>query len=156
IMAAGAVRSFDEESAISVANWGGARWVIMGKIAPARRGVYVTIDFIPTQGDRVPFRFIQNRRLQHLGTSFHDALRQFARYRSARLFPPSMGNEPGMDRMKALAEAVDREYGWFVVAEPGSAGGIVGNLEPADMPLARILFNPGVYPELSAMTAEEK
>jgi hypothetical protein len=54
-----------------------------------------------------------------------------------------------MISMKPLAEALDREYGWFVDAEPGKAQEIVADLALKDDRLARLLFNPSVYPVLT-------
>ena len=51
--------------------------------------------------------------------------------------------------MKTVAEALDREYGWFVEAEPGKAQEIVEELMRRDGRLARLLFNPKIYPQLN-------
>ena len=83
------------------------------------------------------------------GRSFNEATRQFLRYLAIKTIKPVKYNEPSLDSVKELAEALDREYGWSVDAEPGKAQDIVARLAASDEHLARILFNPSLYPVLA-------
>ena len=74
---------------------------------------------------------------------------QFLRYLSAGSLKPVKGEESSMISIKPLAEALDREYGWFVSADPGKSQEIVADLALKDTRLARLLFNPSLYPVLS-------
>jgi hypothetical protein len=150
IASAGASRSFNDESAASVAGWFGAKWAIMGEITPYKKsGFSVVIDFIPAKGTDVPFRYLKTRRLESMGPAFYTSLRQFLRFVMDKPFPPSKKKFPGLNQMKALAEALDKEYGWFVTADPGNAQNAIGEMAPADKTLGRVLFSPTMYPELA-------
>ena len=87
-----------------------------------------------------------------LGPCFPEAFKQFLRYLMVKLPEPRMLDSQKITLVKPLAEAVDREYGWFTKADPGKAKDAVSELIQADEHLARFLFNPSIYPEL----AEEK
>jgi hypothetical protein len=54
-----------------------------------------------------------------------------------------------MTASRDLAEALDREYGWFVDAEPGKAQDVVAKLLLTDEHLAKSLFSPTLYPGLT-------
>jgi hypothetical protein len=152
IASAGAARSFNDESAAAMANWVGAKWAIMGEISRTKSSYSVSVDFIPAKSMDVPFRYIKTRNLDSMGTAFQTALRQWLRYSSAKPAPATRQKEPGLNRMRSLAEALDREYGWFETANPGNAQDIVNQLSPSDKDWARILFNPTLYPELAKTT----
>jgi len=149
IESAGASRSFTQESAASLANWLTAKWSIMGEISPTKTGVSLTIDFIPAKSNQVPFRYMKVGRVDSLGNNFRDAIRQFLHYLAARPLGPAKRDEQSMTSVKPLAEALDREYGWFVDASPGKAQETVTELTRTDDRLARFLFNPSVYPVLA-------
>jgi hypothetical protein len=150
IQSAGASRIFTQEEAASVANWLSARWSIMGAVFPAKTGLSLMVDFIPAKTTQIPFRYIKTGEIDSLEPDFHAAFRQFLRYLVARpLEPVKKEDEPSATALKNLAEALDREYGWFVSAEPGKAGEAVANLVSSDKQLARLLFNPSLYPELA-------
>ena len=149
IASAGASRSFNDESASSVANWFGAKWAIMGEITPYKGGFSVIIDFIPAKSTEVPFRYLKTRRMETMGPIFSASLQQFLRYVMGKPFPSSKMDFPGLNKMKPLAEALDKEYGWLVEADPGNAQDAIGEMGPSDKKLARILFNPTMYPSLS-------
>lgn len=149
IASAGASRSFDDESAGSVASWVGAKWAILGEIEPYKKGFSVAIDFIPAKSTEVPFRYIKTRRMETMGPAFNTAIRQFLRYVMGKPFPPSRKNVPGLNKMKPLAEALDKEYGWFAEADPGKAQDVIEDMPPEDKKLARILFNSTMYPNLA-------
>jgi hypothetical protein len=149
IATAGASRTFNDESAASTANWLGAKWSIMGAISPVKGSISITIDFIPGKRNQVAFRYLKTRKLESLGPAFHEAIRQFLRYQLFKPLGPAKGNEPGLNSVKDLAEALDREYGWSVDADPGKAQDIVARLAKSDERLARLLFNPSIYPALA-------
>jgi hypothetical protein len=97
----------------------------------------------------VPFRFAKAGKIDSIGSVLPEAFSQFLRYLTARpLLPAKKGLQP-MTSMKNLAEALDREYGWFVQADPGKAQKAVSELALTDARLARLLFNPSVYPVLA-------
>ncbi len=152
IQAAGASRSFTEESASSVAAWLSAKWSIMGDLSPGKRGILMTADFIPAKSNQVPFRYLKIGQTDSSGFNFTEAYRQFLRYLVAKPLESAKGNEPSLASMKALAETLDREYGWFVEASPGKAQEVVTELARTDGRLARLLFNPSLYPSLSQTT----
>ncbi len=150
IASAGAARSFNDETANSAANWLGAKWAVMGSITHRKGSAYsLVIDFIPTGSSDVPYRYIKTRRMESMGAAFLASIRQFLRFSTGRVLPPPKVKIPGLDRMRPAAEALDREYGWFVEAEPGSAGAILEEMAPAEKGLARLLLNPALYPGLS-------
>jgi hypothetical protein len=149
IEAGGASRSFTPETAAYVASWFSAKWSAMGEISPTKSGVSMMIDFMPSRTTLVPFRFTRDGKIDAIGTSLPEAYSQFLRYLAARPLLPAKKDLQQMTAMKNLAEALDREYGWFVAAEPGKAQGIVSELARTDERLARLLFNPTVYPVLA-------
>ena len=149
IATAGASRLFTDETAASTVNWLGAKWSIWGEIAPLKNSTSLIVDFIPGKDNLVAFRYLKTRRMESYGPAFHEAIRQFLRYLAASPIGPAKGDEPGLNSMKDLAEAIDREYGWFSDADPGKAQEIVANLAKSDEALARLLFNPSVYPVLA-------
>jgi len=149
IASAGAARSFNDETAASMANWVGAKWAIMGEISRTKSSYSVNIDFIPAKSMDVPFRYIKKRHLSAMGSDFQAAMRQWFRYATSKWIPLTRQKEPGLDRMRSIAEALDREYGWFATAVPGNAQEVVGRLDPSDNDWARLLFNPTMYPSLS-------
>jgi hypothetical protein len=152
IESAGASRTFTQESTASAANWLAAKWATLGEISPARTGVSMIIDFIPAKSSEVPFRYMKTRRIESLGAACQEALRQFLRYLAAKPLELPKGGDQGMPSIRVLAEALDREYGWFGNADPGKAQEIVADLARVDDRLARLLFNPSLYPSLSTQT----
>jgi hypothetical protein len=149
IASAGASRSFDEDSAASTANWLGAKWSILGLIKPTKTSASLMIDFIPGKSNQVAFRYIKATNMDSFGQAFHEAARQFLRYLSANLPEPIEGNGLDLNSIKDLAQVLDREYGWFEDADPGKAQEIVAGLARSDERLARLLFDPALYPVLA-------
>jgi hypothetical protein len=150
IQSAGASRIFTEASAESAASWLSAKWSIVGDLSPVPKNrISMYVDFIPSRGHEVPFRYMRTRRLEHIGAGFPLAFTQFLRYLAVRPPQKAKNDDLSMISMKPLAEALDREYGWFVSAEPGKAQEIVADLALKDDRLARLLFNPSVYPVLT-------
>jgi hypothetical protein len=148
IASAGAARSFNDESATSMANWVGAKWAIMGEISRTKSSYSVSIDFIPSKSMDIPFRYIKTRHLDSMGDAFQTAIRQWLRYSSSIQIPAARQKEPGLNKMRPIAEALDREYGWFETANPGNAQDVVNSLSPSDKDWAGLLFNPTMYPQL--------
>jgi len=96
----------------------------------------------------VPFRYEKPATVENLASHLEEAFDQFRRYLILR---PPMGNLPRpleASRLKEIGGALDAEYGWFVPARPGGAGKLVGELAQANVELARLLFNPSLYPVL--------
>jgi len=151
ISVAQAARTFTDESAASIANWVSAQWAVTGEIhRTGRSNSYsVVIDFIPTNATTVPFRHIRTRRMDTIGTNFYIGLRQWLRYATARPIPLLQVREPGLQRMRTIGEALDKEYGWTVTAEPGTAQAAVYEAFMEDEDWTKLLFSPTMYPSLS-------
>jgi hypothetical protein len=150
IEAAGATRTNTPETAASVAAWLSVKWAAIGEISTTKTGVRMMIDFIPAKTGSVPFRYTQSGKMDDVGARLPDAFVQFSYYLTIRPLEPTQKKLPPMTSLKKLAEALDREYGWFVEAEPGKAQAVVTELAKTDEKLARFLFNPGLYPGLAA------
>ncbi len=173
IQSGGASRTFTQETAASVAAWLTAKWATFGDISPVKpravkprtsktdisetgvqytptpkTSMYMMVDFIPSKSNQVPFRYQKTGAIDSLGSGFPEAFKQFLRYLVARPLQPAKADLPSMTSMKSLAEALDREYGWFMDADPGKAQEVVADLARTDERLARILFNPSLYPVL--------
>jgi hypothetical protein len=148
VSVAGAARSFDDENASSLANWMSAQWAVMGEIQKTGSSYSVVVDFIPTKSTEIPFRYIKTRRMENIGTTFYLGLRQWLRYATARPIPLLQIKEPGLQKMRALGEALDREYGWFATAEPGNAQALVDELVREDEDWTKLMFSPTMYPSL--------
>lgn len=152
---AGNTRTFTPDSAANVASWMSAKWAVLGEFAPSKNGVSMTVDFIPVRGNQVAFRYLKRGKIESIGAGFEEAYTQFLRYLVATPLKRRVYNpELSLPSMKALAEAVDREYGWFVEAAPGSAKETIQELMKSDARLARFLFSPSVYPELAEKPAQ--
>jgi hypothetical protein len=150
IESAGASRIFTDTSAESAAGWLSAEWGVMGEVSPARRNrISLIVDFIPVRSKQIPFRYMKTARIDTIANYFPTAFSQFLRYLTARpLEKNKKGDNPKLSSMKAVAEALDREYGWFVEPDPGNAHEIVNELMQRDEKLARFLFNANTYPQL--------
>jgi hypothetical protein len=149
IEAAGASRGITPDSAAYIASWLAVKWSAMGEMTPTKSGVSMTIDFIPARSTQIPFRFTKSGNIDDVGSKLPTAFNQFLYYLAARRMEPVSKQLQTMTEMKSLAEALDREYGWFVEANPGKAKETVANLARSDERLARFLFSPSQYPELA-------
>jgi len=147
--AAGASRSLTSESAATVASYMTAKWSALGEFSPAKNGISMMIDFIPTKASLVPFRYMRSSKLDSVGPGFPEALSQFLNYLVARPLQTSKKSQQSLTSLQSLAEALDREYWWFVDAEPGKAQETVSNLAKSDERLAHFLFNPSLYPVIA-------
>lgn len=150
IEAAGATRINTQESATSIATWLSVKWAVMGEFSTTRTGVRMMIDCIPAKTGSVPFRYTKSGKMDEVGAKVPEAFVQFAYYLTIRPLEPTQKKLPPISSLKKLADALDREYGWFVEAEPGKAQSIVTELAQTDEDLARFLFNPSLYPNLAA------
>jgi len=149
IEAAGVTRTFTQETATLVAARLSVKWSAMGEFSATKTGVRMMIDFLPAKEGPVPFRFTKSGKIDEVGARFPEVFSQFAYYLTIRPLAPTQKKLPTMTSVKKLAEALDREYGWFVEAEPGKAQAVVSDLFATDERLARFLFNPSLYPTLT-------
>ena len=151
ISVAGAARSFDDDNATSLANWLSAQWAVIGEVrrTGSASSFSVVVDFIPTNTNTVPFRHIKTRRIENIGTSFYSGLRQWLRYATGRPIPLLQVREPGLDKMRSLGEALDKEYGWLATAEPGAAQSLVNELMMDDEDWTKTMFSPTMYTSLA-------
>ncbi len=156
VEAAGQSRELTPEVAAYVASRLAAKWAVDGQLAPGKDGVALTVDFIPAKATMIAFRYQKNGRADALGDQYHEAVRQFLDYLVARPLGKSGARLPDAGSQKELAEALDREYGWYADASPGKAETIVANLIRTDATLARLLFNPGLYPGLGSVAPKPK
>ena len=141
----GGSRSISPEVAADTAIRANARWAIQGDLTPSKDGLTFLIDFIPRKASDIPFRYQNDIRIESLSTHLREAFEQFLRYLVAR--PLARRERTGMDtaRLKEIAEAVDKEYGWFSPQEAGRAQKAFSTLAAGDNRLARLIFNPAVY-----------
>jgi hypothetical protein len=152
VESAGASRIFTDASAESAASWLSAEWGVMGEVSPAPRDrISLIVDFIPVGGRQIPFRYMKTRRIDSIAEGFPTAFTQFLRYLAVRPLEKERGSPPSLSSMRTVAEALDREYGWFVEAEPGTALDIVDDLLKRNESLARFLFSPKTYPQLKTI-----
>jgi hypothetical protein len=147
--AAGVTRTFSPDTAASAAAWLSVKWSAMGELSTSKNGVRMVIDFIPSKVGSIPFRYSKSGKIDEVGLSIPEAFSQFASYLTIRPLEPEPKKLPTMTSVKKLAEALDREYGWFVEAEPGKAQAAVSELADSDVRLARFLFNPALYPNIA-------
>lgn len=156
VEAAGNSRDITAEVAAYIASRLTAKWASQGELSPTRGGVKMMVDFIPAKTTLVPFRYEREASIDSLGGSFNEAFEQFLRYLVAR--PMAKKDSPSLNAnsMKEIAEALNREYGWFVAAEPGKSDKVVADLVRTDSRLARLLFNPNLYPSLGTLPPTPK
>ena len=148
---AGTTRTFTPDASANVASWVSAKWSVLGELSPAKKGVSMIVDFIPARSNQIAFRYLRTGTIDSVGEGFPESYSQFLQYLVVKPLPrQTQKHEQTMTSMKSLAEAIDREYGWFVEAEPGKAQDLVAELLNKDAGLARFLFSPNVYPSLAA------
>jgi hypothetical protein len=147
--AAGASRSYTPDAAAYIASWLAVKWSAMGEITTHKTGVSMLIDFVPARTTQTPFRFIKAGSIDTVAAQIPLAYNQFFYYLGAKPLDPVDKKMPTITTMRSVAEALDREYGWFVEADPGKAQQVVANLANTDLRLARLLFNPTLYPVLA-------
>ena len=94
---------------------------------------------------------MKTARIDTIANHFPTAFTQFLRYLAVRPLGKNRASDnPKLSSMKAVVEALDREYGWFMEADPGNAHEIVDELLQRDEKLARFLFNANTYPQLKS------
>jgi len=125
-----------------------ARWATLGELTDADSSPTLRLDFIPSKASLVPFRFEQKGPVDALEPRFQEAFTQFLRYLLLRPLVEERVRRINPLRLKEIAQALDVEYGWFVQAKPGAAGKVVEELARSNRDLARLLFNPTLYPVL--------
>jgi hypothetical protein len=140
------------ETAAYVASRLSARWATQGEVGPDESGVSMLIDFVPSKATVVAFRYEKKGQLQSTGNHVREACQQFLRYLVARPLDEN-ARMPEPAAVRQVAEAIDREYGWFVPAEPGKSGSVVSTLGQTDKQLAGLLFNPNLYPGIGTKPA---
>ncbi|HTY62406.1 MAG TPA: hypothetical protein VMG30_09130 [Acidobacteriota bacterium] len=150
IESSGVTRTFTQETSTAAATWLSVDWAAIGEFSTTKTGLRMMVDFMPAKTGSVPFRFAKSGKIDELGARLPEAISQFSYYLAIRPLMPAQKKLPTMTSVRKWAEAVDREYGWFVDAEPGKAQAIVTELANTDMKLARFLFNPSLYPGLNA------
>jgi hypothetical protein len=149
IQAAGQNRSLTPETVESAATWLSARWAAFGELTPTQNGATMMIDFIPGKSNLIPFRYLKSGRMDWIESGVQEALYQFKRYLMIPQMEPEKGGKQEMLSLRNLAEVLDREYGWFVEADPGKAQETIAALMKTDERLARFLFSPTLYPMLA-------
>jgi hypothetical protein len=149
IQAAGQNRNLTPEAVESASTWLTARWTAIGEFTPTQNGVTMMIDFIPGKSNLIPFRYLRSGKIDWIESGAQEAIVQFRRYLMIPQLEPERGGSQDMLSLRNLAEVLDREYGWFVEAEPGKAQETVAALLKTDESLARFLFSPTLYPILA-------
>ncbi len=152
----GAARTITPEIAAYVADRVGAKWATHGELASTKDGVWLRVDFIPAKSSLVAYRFEKVMRLESMGVNAYAAFSQLANYLVLRPLPRFQGKGVSASSMRELAEAMDHEYGWFVAAEPGKSEKLASSLAKTDTQLARLLFDPILYPAVGSLTAKPK
>jgi hypothetical protein len=147
IEALGSSRTITIENAAYVASRLSARWATQGGVTPDESGVSMLIDFIPSKATVVAFRYEKKGRQASVGDYVREACQQFLRYLVAQPLDDN-ARMPQPEAVRQVAEAIDREYGWFVPAEPGKSDQVVSALLQSDKQLAGLLFNPNLYPAI--------
>jgi hypothetical protein len=141
-------RDITPETAAYLANRMTARWATQGQLSPTEEGIILRLDFIPARSSIFPFRYEKEDSPSSLNKHLNNAFKQFVDYLIARPLTNQRGNRLDLSYFKTLAQAVDKEYGWYVTADPGKAGDAVASLLQTDRSLARFLFNPSLYPSI--------
>ncbi|MBM3789333.1 MAG: hypothetical protein FJW35_03175 [Acidobacteria bacterium] len=147
-------RELTEDTALIVANRLGARWITLGSVSSTEKGIDLLLDFVPVSSSSYAFRYHREVRTDALGAGLADAAEQFVRYSTRREITArtsSTGKEDS--RAEVIAEALDRECGWFRAAEPGAAGSVFAAVARVDRGFAGVLFDPALYETQAAALA---
>jgi hypothetical protein len=127
-----------------------AKWTTKGEVRSEKDGTIIRLDFTPSNPSIIPFRYERPLVLDRIGIQFLDAFDQFLHYLIVRPIQQDKIAAWDPKRLRAIAEAVDLEYGWFTTsAKPGAAGAVVDDLARTDLPLAKLLFSATLYPALA-------
>ena len=125
-----------------------ARWGVKGDFLTAGNVTTLRLDFIPSKPTLVPFRYEKQAAAGDLQARIAESYVQFLRYLVLRPMPANSVQPLEGARLLEIARALDSEYGWFVAPKPGSSGKVVEDLAGSHINLARMLFNPALYPIL--------
>jgi cell division protein FtsN len=142
---AGPSRIITPEMASTIANFLSATWATQGELVSAGSRVLVTEDFIPADQRHIAFRYQRKCGLASLDQNMREATVQFLRYIAAKPLTRSKGMAMTSKHLEEIAGALDREYGWFVNAEPGHASETFAGMSRSENRLAGALFNPKLY-----------
>jgi hypothetical protein len=149
IQAAGQNRILTPETVESASTWLTAKWAAFGELTPTQNGVTMMIDFMPGKSNLIPFRYLKSGKTDWMESGSQEAFDQFKRYLMIPQPEIEKGKKQEILSLRNLAEVLDREYGWFVEADPGKAQDTVTALMKTDERLARFLFSPTLYPILT-------
>ena len=151
IESTGGSRTVTPESATYVANWLNAKWSAIGNLSQEKKDkLTLMIDFISPREEDIAFRYVKTIKMDTVDLNVREAFEQFLNYVSARPMDEKTDQKTSLASLRLLAEALEREYGWTVPAQPGKAQEIVSNLAQSDLWLARFLFNPNTYSVLES------
>jgi len=137
-------RSITPDTAAYVASRVTARWAIEGELLPAKNGMRLRLDFVPTQTSMVAYRYESAFTPDTMVQKMREAFEQFLEYLMARPLPKNAG-EISAGELRQIGEALDQEYGWYRAADPGKADKVVAELARSQLEVARILFSPTLY-----------
>jgi len=142
--------------AAKLANMLSVRWAMTGEIAPNPEGYVLIIDFIPAKSSGIPFRYQRDLQPETLARRVNEALEQFLRYAQHPVPQTKTLTRPvDWSDLFRLAEAIDREYGWFSPPAPGKAQVVYASVLARDPRLASLFFNPDLYAAATAPLSGE-
>ena len=149
LQALGTSRTITSDIAASTATRMSAKWATQGDIMPAKTNFTLRLDFIPSESIPYPYRYQKEGSVDALESRIQEAISQFLNYLIVRPLMPTKVQKLDAQKLKAIAQALDAEYGWYVPARPGEAVKEVEDLARTNRDLARLLFNPALYPVLA-------
>jgi hypothetical protein len=152
----GAGRSITPDIAAYVADRVGAKWAANGELTATKGGVWMRVDFIPAKSSLVAYRYEKEGNIDSMGSYFIEAFSQFIRYLVLQPLPKAEGKALTPSSLRELGESLNREYGWYIAAEPGKSEKIVADLARTNSGFARLLFDPILYPSIALPAAKPK
>lgn len=151
----GSSREISDEMPAYIASRLNARWATKAQVAPSKNGVALLLDFMPAKATLIAYRYKTETSIDSLNKHMREALVQFVRYLAVRrLSDSARGGQVDRGEFQQLAQALDREYGWFESAEPGKSMQAFQNLARTDDRLARLLFRPPDRPAAGTTSSE--
>jgi len=155
VQALGVSRSIGPDQAAYIAGLLTAKWAASGEFTLAKNGVTVLVDFMPAKETLIPFRYERQTDIKSLQANIREALSEFVSYQVVKPTPAEASAED-IASLKEVVQALDLEYGWFIPADPGKSEKVVMNLARSDSRLARVLFNPNLYPGITHIAPQAK
>ena len=151
----GASRAISGETPAYVASRLNAKWATQVDLTPSKNGVSLLVDFMPVKSSMIAYRYEKQTSIDSLHAALREAMEQFLRYLQVRPLAKSGKGIKLVDarELRAISEALDREYGWFSQADPGKAEKTFAGLARTDNRLARLLFRPPASSEPSSKPA---